>query len=261
MKSLKLIAFALLAFFNLAEANDTVFVSQDRSTELLFNQPVAIVNPVNPSLLFEVNGQEIALKAKSADFAPTNLSVKTVDGDQYKFNILFSYGRAGRKVKADNPEKVSVPTRSKEKLSLEERFRNIKSMKSIDRPSNAKIKAKVGKVYVTGDRFLFKLHVENHSNINYDLDFVRFYIRDLKTAKRTVTQERELYPVEQFGTACNSVKSGLSCNYVYTLKKFPISKDRGLFIEIYEKNGGRHLYLAIKQKDITRAKSLQSIFN
>lgn len=261
MKSLKLIALALLAFFNLAKANDTVFVSQDRSTQLLFDQAVAIVNPVNPSLLFEVKGQALALKAQSADFAPTNLLVKTVDGKQYKFNLLYSYGRAGKKVKANHPEENFLQPKPKKELSLAERFRNIESMKSIDRSSNAKMIAKVGKVYISGDQFLFKLDVENHSNINYDIDFVRFYIRDLKTVKRTVTQERELYPVKQFGTACNTVKPGLSCDYVFTLKKFPISKGRGLFIEIYEKNGGRHLYLAIKQKDITRAKSLQSIFN
>lgn len=261
MKTLKLIAFAVLGFFNLAKANDTVFVSQDRSTELLFDQAVAIVNPVNPSLLFEVKGQALTLKAQSTDFAPTNLSVKTIDGKQYKFDLLYSYGRAGEKVKANHPEKNFLQAKPIKELSLAERLRNIRSMKSIDRSSNAKMIAKVGKVYVSSDRFLFKLHIENRSNINYDIDFVRFYIRDLKTAKRTVTQERELYPVEQFGTACNSVKPGLSYNYVFTLKKFPISKDKGLFIEIYEKNGGRHLYLAIKQKDITRAKSLQSIFN
>jgi conjugative transposon TraN protein len=261
MKSLKLIALALLAFFNLAKAKDTVFVSHDRSTELLFDQPIVGVNPVNPSLLFEVKGQALALKAQSADFAPTNLTVKTVDGKQYKFDLLYSYGRAGEKVKANHPEENFLQAKPIRELSLTERFRNIKRMKSIDRSSIAKMIAKVGKVYVSGDSFLFKLHLENHSNINYDIDFVRFYIRDLKTAKRTVTQERELYPIEQFGTACNTVKSGFSCEYLYALKKFPITKDQGLFIEIYEKNGGRHLYLAINQKDITRAKSLQSIFN
>lgn len=91
MKSLKLIALALLAFFNLAKANDTIYVSQNKSTELLFDQPVTKLSPVNEQLQLEVKGQTIVLKTQSTDFSPTNLTVNTVDGNQYKFNVLFSY--------------------------------------------------------------------------------------------------------------------------------------------------------------------------
>lgn len=262
MRTLKLIAFAILAFFNVAKANDTVYVSQDKLTHIKFDQQIASINPVKGTLMFEVKGQAVALKTQASEFVPTDLVVNTVDGKQYNFDVIYSYGRAGKHVNAVYSEKNTksrkVPV---EELSLAEKFRKQKRIKTIDKASTGKVKAKVAKILVSGDSLFFKLHLENRSNINYDINFIRFYVRDLKTAKRTVTQERELYPVESFGTRSNTVKSGTYSNYVYTLKKFPLSKDRGLFIEIYEKNGGRHLYLKIKQKDISRAKSIQSIFN
>lgn len=262
MKTLKLIAFAVLAFFSVAKANDTVYVSQDKITHIKFHKQIASVNPVNGTLSFEVSGQAIALKTTSNNFVPTDFVVNTVDGKQYTFDLIYSYGRAGKHVNAIHPEKnIKSKKATVKELSLGEKFRKQKRIKTIDKASNGKVKSKVAKILVSGDSLFFKIHLENRSNINYDIDFIRFYVRDLKTAKRTVTQERELYPVVSFGKKLNTVNSAAYCNYVYTLKKFPLSKDRGLFIEIYEKNGGRHLYLEIKRKNITRAKSIQSIFN
>lgn len=262
MKTLRLIPFVVLALFNVAKANDTVYVSQDKLTQINFDQQIASVNPVNETLMFEVNGRAVSLKTASSGFVPTDFVVKTLDGKQYKFDVIYSYGRAGKQVSAIHPEENSKSKKTPMVvLSWAEKFRQQKRIKTIDKASTGKVKAKVAKILVSGDSLFFKLHLENRSNINYNIDFIRFYVRDLKTAKRTVTQERELYPVESFGTRSNTVKSGTYSNYVYTLKKFPLSKDRGLFIEVYEKNGGRHLYLELKQKDITRAKSIHSIFN
>ena len=89
--------------------------------------------------------------------------------------------------------------------------------------------------------------------INYDLDFVRFYVRDLKTAKRTVTQEREIHPTHAVGATQNSIMAGGSGLYVFAFDKFPLAKGQALFTEIYEKNGARHLYLKVKAKENIKA--------
>ena len=133
----------------------------------------------------------------------------------------------------------------------------IGSFDKSDRDKNGKASAQLGSFWVYENTLFYKLKVNNQSNINYDIDFIRFYVRDLKTAKRTVTQERELYPSYSYGTHDKTVDGQSSSQYVFALDKFPITKDKALFIEVYERDGGRHLYLKAKQSDIENAKSVQ----
>jgi hypothetical protein len=37
---------------------------------------------------------------------------------------------------------------------------------------------------------------------------------------------------------------------VFAFRRFSLTEDQALNIEIYERNGNRHLYLQIKQKDL-----------
>lgn len=134
-------------------------------------------------------------------------------------------------------------------------------LSQIQSDANGKVKVQLGKVLISGDSLFFKLNIVNHSNLNYQIDFIRFYVRDLKTSKRTVTQEQELYPIVSSVNQNNALKAGASLNNVFVLKQFPISKTSALFIEVYEKNGSRHLYLKVKQKHILKAKAISSIFN
>jgi hypothetical protein len=257
MKSLKLLTIVLFAFCNFANAKDTIYVSQDKVTSLAFTHSITSVNALKSSLVFDVREQTILLKANATNFTSTDLKVTTDDGSQFEFSVLYSYGRAGKHLKATHPKPtLKVKT---DHNNFGEILRLQKRISSIDRFLVGKIKASVGKVLVSGDSLFFKLRLENRSNINYDIDFIRFYVRDLKKAKRTVTQERELYPIQVIGSAYTQVKSKTQQNYSYVLNKFPLTKDRGLFIEIYEQNGGRHLYLQVTQTDIIKAKTIQSI--
>lgn len=127
----------------------------------------------------------------------------------------------------------------------------------IDRDKSGKVSARLGGFHIRDNILYYKVKIENRSNINYDIDFIRFYVRDLETAKRTVTQERELETVHSYGTGNNTVEGQHSEQYVFALDKFPITKDKALIMEIYEKNGGRHLYLKAKQSDIENASAIE----
>lgn len=144
-------------------------------------------------------------------------------------------------------------------LSVEQLSRSLAhkpSFKVVSRDKEGNVKGSLGDISVYQNNLFYKLEVANGSNIPFDIDFIRFYVRDLETAKRTVTQEQELYPVSSYGTERTSIQGKSSAIYVFSLSKFPITKDKALFVEIYEKNGGRHLYLKAKQRDITRASAM-----
>lgn len=127
----------------------------------------------------------------------------------------------------------------------------------ISKDKNGKVKAKVGDIAVSDNTLFYKVRLINQSNINFDIDFIRFFIRDLKVAKRTVTQERKLTPVSSYGVFDRTIEGNTRGQFVFALEKFAIAKDQALFIEIYEKKGGRHLYLKIKSSDIENARSVK----
>ncbi|WP_165870341.1 DUF4138 domain-containing protein [Albibacterium bauzanense] len=132
-----------------------------------------------------------------------------------------------------------------------------RNFNKVDRDKSGKISAQLGGFQIRDNTLYYKVKIENRSNINYDIDFIRFYVRDLETAKRTVTQERELETVHSYGTGNNTVEGQHSEQYVFALDKFPITKDKALIMEVYEKNGGRHLYLKAKQSDIENASAIE----
>lgn len=130
----------------------------------------------------------------------------------------------------------------------------------IQSDANGRVKVQLSKVLISGDSLFFKLQIANRSNLNYEIDFIRFYVRDLKTSKRTVKQEQELYPITSRDKQDYVLKAGANLNDVFVLKQFPITKTSALFIEVYEKSGSRHLYLKVKQNQILKAKAISSIF-
>lgn len=132
-----------------------------------------------------------------------------------------------------------------------------RTFNKVDRHKSGKVSARLSGFQIRDNTLYYKVKIENRSNINYDIDFIRFYVRDLETAKRTVTQERELETVHSYGTDDKTVEGQHSEQYVFALDKFPITKDKALIMEIYEKNGGRHLYLKAKQSDIENASAIE----
>lgn len=127
----------------------------------------------------------------------------------------------------------------------------------ISKDKNGKVTAKVGDIAVSDNTLFYKVRLINQSNINFDIDFIRFFIRDLNVVKRTVTQEKKLTPVSSYGVFDRTIEGNTRGQFVFALEKFAIAKDQALYIEIYEKKGGRHLYLKIKRSDIENARSVK----
>ena len=110
-------------------------------------------------------------------------------------------------------------------------------------------------IYITNDILYFKLEVQNRSNISYDIEMLRFFIKDEIKSKRTASQEIEIQPVYISGDT-SVVKEQSKNILVYSLPKFTIPDKKFLSIQLIEKNGGRHLHLNILNRSIVKAKSL-----
>lgn len=123
---------------------------------------------------------------------------------------------------------------------------------AIENNRNNKMKASLGQIHIQDNTVYFKIRLSNQSPISFDIDFIKFHIKDLKTAKRTVTQEQELTPVYLVVGSHNIPAQGTN-SYVFALNKFTLARDKALFIEIYERGGGRHLLLKVNNNDLNRS--------
>lgn len=106
---------------------------------------------------------------------------------------------------------------------------------------------------------LFRLQINNKNNIDYDIDFIKGYVVDKKGSKHTAMQETEITP---FYTYCpDSVATCLPAQHlqerVLFFNRFTIPKQRMLYFELFEKNGGRHLMFPVSNKELLKARKLQ----
>ena len=120
------------------------------------------------------------------------------------------------------------------------------------------IAAAITGIYIKDKVIYYQLRLSNHSTIDYDIDFMRFYIRDKRKGKRTATQEIEVKPLYVTGNT-TMVKADNQNIVVFALEKFTLPHAKYLAIEINEKNGGRNLKMKVKNKKIMRAIVLPEI--
>jgi len=113
-------------------------------------------------------------------------------------------------------------------------------------------------IYIKDDVVYYQLNLQNKSPIDYDINFLRFYVRDKKKAKRTAVQEAEITPVYVAGNT-STVKANTHNSIVVALSKFTIPDAKYLAIEIGEKSGGRNLLMKVNNRKIIKAISLPDI--
>lgn len=113
-------------------------------------------------------------------------------------------------------------------------------------------------VFTDQDIIAFHLYAKNKSKIDYPIDFVKAHIADKKTGKRYLTQEEELYPFYSYYSDDGNVIHGKDdIDIVFFYKKFTISKEKILYFELYEENGGRNLRFNAPYKTIINAEVME----
>ncbi|KAA9038691.1 conjugative transposon protein TraN [Ginsengibacter hankyongi] len=229
-------------------------ITTDKTISLIFPFPIIHVDRGTKDVLVEQvkeAGNILLVKAASANFSATNLSVITNDGSVYSFPVSYE--------KTPSTWIYSLPSQNS---ATPERYAdgilgNPPTMHGI-RYSKWDMLAKVIGIYIHENTIYFQLQLVNQSSIDYDIDLLRFYIRDKKKAKRAAMQENEIKPLYIAGNT-KLVKANSTSTLVVALEKFTIPDAKFLSIEVMEKNGGRHLLLKIHNNKIIRAVSLPDL--
>lgn len=122
------------------------------------------------------------------------------------------------------------------------------------------IEATMRGMYVHNDIMYFHIQMKNTSNVSYDIDYIKFTIRDKKKLKKQASQEFIVVPVREYNA--NRVQKVIGHGMYRTVlacNKFTIAPDKILVVEIAEKNGGRNVVFTIKHSDIISASPIKNL--
>ncbi len=203
----------------------------------------------------------LQVRASKKGFMQTNLSVVTADGEFY--SLILNYNE----YPAELNLYVFKDSAGKELLAklkdapFNENWLNIAAKEVINQKEflGCKVKEqrmlfKLNGIYLKENTMWFKMSLKNRSLIDFKPEFVKFYIKDKKKAKRTAVQEKEQVPLIAY--PCPSIKGKGAETFVLPFTPFTVPKNQELIIEISEKSGGRSLLLNIHSKVLLKAKLL-----
>ena len=118
------------------------------------------------------------------------------------------------------------------------------------------IKMYVRNMYTIGDYIMIELATKNRTNLQFNIDQVRFKIIDKKTVKATISQDIELEPVYSLYKSDGRIITAKFNNF-YIFKKFTYPTEKLLDIEMTEKQySGRKVGLKIKYNQVLSAHQL-----
>ena len=118
------------------------------------------------------------------------------------------------------------------------------------------IKMYIKNIYTIGDYIMIELAAKNKTNLQFNIDQIRFKIIDKHTVKATVSQDIELKPVYGLYKSDGKIITNRFSNF-YIFKKFTYPTQKLLEIEMTEKQySGRRVDLKIEYSQVLNSGQL-----
>ncbi len=238
-------------------------ITCSKTTNLVFPYKIKSVDRGSKDLLVQkANGVEnvLQLKAGKENFEETNLSVITAEGKLYSFNVKYAAQPLTlnfRFPKDSNaiiePDYAMVENTNEATLEKDAHYaighpRNVFGI----RDKRYGINMRLTGLFVRHGIFYLKLQLENKSTIDYDIDMLHFFTKDKNQAKRTASQEIPINALYMLGNK-DIIKSDTSQVLIVALPKFTIPDKKRFYVQMMERNGGRHLQLKMGNRKLINA--------
>lgn len=251
---------------NVVYAGDTnkshsysVVVNNSNTTEMFFPADIVYCRQGNEEVIgVEYYNNMVTVGTTFDQFNPTNLFVVDQELNTYEITLIHKNANETYSYNFDDGRKyiahVDVNSIDMDNLigKLHYKKRNIFSVGVIKN----KFEMSLANLYVFQDYMFFVFDIKNFSNIDYDVDFVKCFLRDLKKSKNAIEQEVQYDPVEQkdFDT---KILGKSENRFVLAFRKFTIPDNKVFEIEMFEKGGGRHMKLSVLNEYILSAELLK----
>lgn len=249
-----------------------IYVSSSKTTFLIFDNKVDYFDLGSSDVgLKRADNKDniIKIKAVNEDFNETNLTVMTSDGQYYSFIINYKNNpdTLNYFLKSDPKEQAKqAQTKIAESVPRPEKVDNLNSNVNFAQYADRSFVAGKRKdkmiflvrgIYIKDNKLLFQTEISNQSNIDYDIDFLKFSIKNKKRFKKSISQETEIIPISILSDATNIIKAGNQpIQKVFVFDKFTIPDKKELIIDLWEKNGDRNLAIAVSGQSLLDAKKI-----
>lgn len=265
------IAFSVSAQFD--NKQHAIFKNDYQNVQLSYSKTTSIIFPYaiksadkgsQDVLVQKAKGVENILLVKAAreNFQQTNLTVVTADGKLFGFILNYdelcpvlnltmdSSMRLSQEIlfSSENENRKEIEQYALLALSKKTRVKGLKA-------SRFEIKLRINGLFIHQDIMYYRIVLGNKSNISYDIDQLRFFVCDQKISKRTASQEIEITPLLTTSQV-SKIPDQSELVVVFAIPKFTIPEKKYLAIELLEKNGERHVSLAIKNTDLQQVQVL-----
>ncbi len=110
--------------------------------------------------------------------------------------------------------------------------------------SKNKITIKLKNISYINDELFFSIVLSNESTLDYDINFLNYYITS-RNKKKTTTTQTIPYTAKYIHNNPTKIKSGEVLDVVYVYTKFTINENKILLLEMSEDNGERTVRLEI----------------
>ena len=248
--------------------SDSLMIAYSKTTNLVFPFAIKSVDKGSPDILVQkAKGLENILQVKAAQkgFFQTNLTVVTADGKLYSFVLDYNeefpqLNLTLNKTKPDGQEIYFSDEITNEKDIQEYSKLALYDKKKLrgQKESKYDIDLKLNGIFIREQVMYYRIKVTNNSKISYDIDQIRFFIRDAKKVKRTASQEIEITPIYILNDI-DKIQAEAENIFVFALPKFTIPEKKYLVIQLMEKNGGRHLEEHVKNTKLVQVTVLPKL--
>lgn len=252
----------------------------NKTTCILFNSPIRSVDLGSRDIMADKASEVenvLRIKATRIGFNETNFSVMTADGKFYSFIANYNESPSvlalNLAVGLERAEQSSHPVSTSGQVQPPVEYSGTQTTQRELVESCAAVMRQrrrirhIGKreygmavslrgLFIKDNVLYYKIALRNTSNIKYDLDFIRFFIRDKALARQTSRQELEVSPIYVYTTPLVVVGGKQTVEKVFAFPKFTIPNGKVLQVRVGEKNGGRTIAFQVNNRSLVKAATL-----
>lgn len=236
-------------------------LSHIKTTHIVFPEKIIDISVGNPNLIAaeKISDVNNIIRCKSINssfdiYKELNIIALSENGTIYPFNVTYNENPQEMSISLSNDSNsiatfsqtqvnaANVPTISNKILDIGQKL-NIGIVKQ-------KIYFLLNSISVIDDVIMFNLSIQNKSNIDYEIDFVRCYIINNKTTKKQAFQMDIKEPIYSYSTNSTIISPKNKYDCIQFHQRFTIPDKHSLYFEVFEKNGGRHLKFLVPNKEL-----------
>lgn len=255
-------------------------VSFQKTSHLIFPNKIVYVDVGSEFVIAdksEPTQNVLRIKADRKGFEETSLTIITENGMFYSFLVNYADNpeklniSIGNNIKTDEifsettglkkttPENIILPETSMNESDLEQFSWKINDLKRFIKSvgvSKLRMSMVLSGVYVKDNVLFLQFQITNNGEIDYRIDFMKFYLHDLDVVKRMAYQELEIKPLYEYNKNISEIPKQKTITKVIAFPLLTFPENKIMSMELYEKSGGRHLKVEIDNDTIVAAKSL-----